>query len=429
MKYLPIENKLFIKNRESLFKKLDPNSCAIFNSNDIMPTNSDGTMPFKQNSDLFWLSGVDQEESILILSNLNGENQSILFLKETSDLIAIWEGAKLSKKEAYSVSGIESVYWLTEFEKKLEDLLSKVSSVYLNKNIHSRSTSKVETRDNRFRKKIIEGNPKKNIKEVASIMHGLRSIKSEEEISLMQNACNITEKGFRRILSFIRPGVMEFEIEAEIIHEFIRNRSRGFAYEPIIGSGKNSCVLHYIDNNKKCLDGDILLMDFGAEYANYASDLTRTIPVNGKYSDRQKAVYNSVLHVMQEATKMLRPGTLFKEYNKEVGKIMEAELIKLGLLDNHDVLKQDPKNPLYKKYFMHGTSHYLGLDVHDVGDFESPMKEGMVFTCEPGIYILEESLGVRIENDVLVTKNGPDDLMKNIPIEAEEIEELMNQKD
>ena len=429
MKYLPIENKLFIKNRESLFKKLDPNSCAIFNSNDIMPTNSDGTMPFKQNSDLFWLSGVDQEESILILSNLNGENQSILFLKETSDLIAIWEGAKLSKKEAYSVSGIESVYWLTEFEKKLEDLLSKVSSVYLNKNIHSRSTSKVETRDNRFRKKIIEGNPKKNIKEVASIMHGLRSIKSEEEISLMQNACNITEKGFRRILSFIRPGVMEFEIEAEIIHEFIRNRSRGFAYEPIIGSGKNSCVLHYIDNNKKCLDGDILLMDFGAEYANYASDLTRTIPVNGKYSDRQKAVYNSVLYVMQEATKMLRPGTLFKEYNKEVGKIMEAELIKLGLLDNHDVLKQDPKNPLYKKYFMHGTSHYLGLDVHDVGDFESPMKEGMVFTCEPGIYILEESLGVRIENDVLVTKNGPDDLMKNIPIEAEEIEELMNQKD
>ena len=429
MKYLPIENKLFIKNRESLFKKLDPNSCAIFNSNDIMPTNSDGTMPFKQNSDLFWLSGVDQEESILILANLNGKKQSFLFLKETSDLIAIWEGAKLSKKEAYSVSGIESVYWLTEFEKKLEDLLSKVSSVYLNKNIHSRSTSKVETRDDRFRKKIIEDNPKKNIKEVASIMHELRSIKSEEEISLMQNACNITEKGFRRILSFIRPGVMEFEIEAEIIHEFIRNRSKGFAYEPIIGSGKNSCVLHYIDNNKKCLDGDILLMDFGAEYANYASDLTRTVPVNGKYSDRQKAVYNSVLHVMKEATKMLRPGTLFKEYNKEVGKIMEAELIKLGLLDNHDVLKQDSKNPLYKKYFMHGTSHYLGLDVHDVGDFESPMKEGMVFTCEPGIYILEESLGVRIENDVLVTKNGPDDLMKNIPIEAEEIEELMNQKD
>ena len=428
MKYLPIENKLFIKNRESLFKKLDPNSCAIFNSNDIMPTNSDGTMPFKQNSDLFWLSGVDQEESILILSNLNGENQSFLFLKETSDLIAIWEGAKLTKKEAYSVSGIESVYWLTEFEKKLEDLLSKVNSVYLNKNIHNRSTSKVETRDDRFRKKIIKVNPKKNIKEVASIMHELRSMKSEEEISLMQNACNITEKGFRRILSFIRPGVMEFEIEAEIIHEFIRNRSKGFAYEPIIGSGKNSCVLHYIDNNKKCLDGDILLMDFGAEYANYASDLTRTIPVNGKYSDRQKAVYNSVLHVMKEATKMLRPGTLFKEYNKEIGKIMEAELIKLGLLDSHDVIKQDSKNPLYKKYFMHGTSHYLGLDVHDVGDFESPMKEGMVFTCEPGIYILEESLGVRIENDVLVTKNGPDDLMKNIPIEAEEIEELINQK-
>ncbi len=242
----------------------------------------------------------------------------------------------------------------------------------------------------------------------------------------MQNACDITEKGLRRILPFIKPGVMEYEIEAELMHEFLRSRSKGFAYEPIIGSGINSCVLHYIDNNKACEDGDILLMDFGAEYANYASDLTRTIPVNGRFSKRQKAVYNAVLHVMKEATKMLVPGTLFKNYNKEVGGIMEAELIKLGLLDKHDVQKQDAENPLYKRYFMHGTSHSLGLDVHDVGSFETPMQDGMVFTCEPGIYILEEELGIRLENDILVTANGPDDLMKNIPIEADEIEDLMN---
>ena len=266
----------------------------------------------------------------------------------------------------------------------------------------------------------------KAIKEVAPIMHELRAIKSDFELKLMQNACDITEKGVRRILPFIKTGVMEYEIEAELMHEFLRNRSNGFAYQPIIGSGVDSCVLHYIENNKACKDGDILLMDFGAEYANYASDLTRTIPVNGKFSERQKAVYNSVLHVMKEATKMLSPGTKFKEYNAEIGRIMELELIKLGLLDKHDVQKQDPLKPLYKKYFMHGTSHYLGLDVHDVGDFDWSMKEGMVFTCEPGIYILEEELGIRLENDILVTANGPDDLMKKIPIEIEEIEGLMN---
>ena len=257
-------------------------------------------------------------------------------------------------------------------------------------------------------------------------MHELRSIKSDFEIKLMQNACNITEKGVRRILPFIKPGVMEYEIEAELMHEFLRNRSNGFAYQPIIGSGVDSCVLHYIENNKARKDGDILLMDFGAEYANYASDLTRTVPVNGRFSERQKAVYNSVLHVMKEATNMLRPGTIIAEYHKEVGKMMESELITLGLLDKHDVQKQDPANPLFKQYFMHGTSHYLGLDVHDVGDFAAPMKEGMVFTCEPGIYILEEELGIRLENDVLVTADRPFDLMGNIPIEAEEIEELMN---
>ena len=426
MKYLPIENNLFVENREKLFKKLTPNSLAIFNSNDIMPTNSDGTMPFKQNSDLFWLSGIDQEDSLLVLSNFNGQNHSTLFLKETSELIAIWEGAKLSKKEALSVSGIQDVCWLNECEKKLEIMLNNSDVVYLNKNIHARCTSEVETRDDRFKKNIIKNYPESNIQEVAPIMHELRSVKSNIEVLLMKNACDITEKGFRRILSFISPGVMEYEIEAEIIHEFIKNRSRGFAYEPIIGSGKNSCILHYTSNDQKCCDGDILLMDFGAEYANYASDLTRTVPVNGQYSDRQKSVYNSVLKVMKEATTMLREGTIFKNYNDEVGKIMESELIKLKLLDRHDVAKQDRKNPLYKKYFMHGTSHYLGLDVHDVGSFEYPMKNGMVFTCEPGIYIPEESLGIRIENDVLITEDGPENLMKNIPVEVEEIEDLMN---
>ena len=425
MKYLQIENNLFIENRKKFRNKLIKNTLAIFNSNDIMPTNADGTMPFRQNNDLFWLSGVDQEESILVIYPDNNEEKEILFLKETNDHIAIWEGAKLTKEEALNVSGISTVYWLSEMEEILKELIDKCDGIYLNKNIHSRSASEVETRDDRFRKKIYEKYDKE-ILEVAPIMHELRAIKSETEISLLQNACNITEKGVRRILPFINPGVMEYEIEAELMHEFLRNRSVGFAYQPIIGSGRDSCVLHYIDNNKECKDGDILLMDFGAEYANYASDLTRTVPVNGRYSKRQKDVYNSVLHVMKEATKMLRPGTMFKEYNAEIGKIMESELINLGLLDKYEVQKQDPKNPLFRKYFMHGTSHYLGLDVHDVGDFDWAMKEGMVFTCEPGIYILEEELGIRLENDVLITSNGPDDLMKNIPIEIEEIEDLMN---
>ena len=352
--------------------------------------------------------------------------REVLFLKETNEHIAIWEGAKLTKDGAFKTSGIKTVFWLNELDDKLAELISKAAAIYLNKNIHSRAASNVETRDDRFRNMIGEKFSNKPIKEVAPIMHELRSIKSEVEIGLIQNACNITEKGFRRILPMIKPGVMEYEIEAELIHEFLSNRSNGFAFQPIIGSGIDSCVLHYIENNKECKDGDMVLMDFGAEYANYASDFTRTVPVNGRFSQRQKAVYNSVLHVMKEAIKMLTPGTMFKDYNKEVGRIMELELIKLGLLDKHDVQKQDGEKPLYKKYFMHGTSHYLGLDVHDVGNLEWPMKEGMVFTCEPGIYIQEEGLGIRLENDILVRANGPDDLMKNIPIEAEEIEELMN---
>ena len=428
MKYKQIDKQLFIENRKKLAPLLDKGSLAIFNANDVMPTNADGTMAFRQNNDLFWLSGVDQEESLLLLypENPNEKEREMLFLKETSALIATWEGEKLTKESAFNTSGIKTVYWLGELEIKLKELVGKADTVYLNKNMHSRSTSQVQTRDDRFRLMIEEKFSGKEIKEVAPIMHELRYVKSEIEISLMQKACDITEKGLRRILPFIKPGVMEYEIEAELMHEFLRNRSAGFAYQPIIGSGIDSCVLHYIENNKPCKDGDILLMDFGAEYANYTSDLTRTVPVNGRFSKRQKAVYNAVLHVMKEATNMLVPGTIFKDYNLEVSKIMESELIKLGLLDKHDVQKQDAENPLYKKYFMHGTSHYLGLDVHDVGSFETPMREGMVFTCEPGIYILEEELGIRLENDVLVTKDKPFDLMGNIPIELNEIEEMMN---
>jgi len=428
MKYEQIDKQLFIENRKKLALLLDNGSLAIFNANDVMPTNADGTMAFRQNNDLFWLSGVDQEESILLLypENPNEKEREILFLKETSELIAIWEGAKLNKEDAFTTSGIKTIYWLDELESKLKKLIKQVDTIYLNKNIHSRATTEVESRDDRFRKMIAEKFASKQIKEVAPIMHDLRSVKSSIELSLMQRACDITEKGFRRVLPFIKPGVMEYEIEAELMHEFLRNRSNGFAYQLIIASGVSSCVLHYIENNKPCKDGDILLMDFGAEYANYASDLTRSVPVNGRFSVRQKTVYAAVLRVMKQATNMLRPGTIMADYHKEVGKIMESELIQLGLLDKYDVQKQDTKNPLYKKYFMHGTSHYLGLDVHDVGSIETPMQEGMVFTCEPGIYILEEALGIRLENDILITKDNPFDLMGNIPIELEEIEDLMN---
>ena len=426
MKYSQINPNLFINNRNLLSAKLEENSIAIFNANDIMPTNSDGTMPFKQNSDLFWLSGVDQEESVLAIVKNNNQVEEMLFLKETNEHIAIWEGAKLDKELAQKNSGVERIYWLNQMDEVLNINIEKANKVYLNKNIHSRSTSEVETRDDRFRKTLTKRHPKKEIVEVAPIMHELRFIKSEIEIELMKHACDITEKGLRRILPIIKPGIMEYQIEAELMHEFLSNRSTGFAYQPIIGSGVDSCVLHYIDNNKMCKDGDVLLMDFGAEYANYASDLTRTVPVNGRFSERQKNVYNAVHRVMKEATNMLRPGTDHKKMQQEVIKIMEEELIGLGLFDKEDVKRQDPSKPMYKKYFMHGTSHSLGLDVHDVGDTNTPMQPGMVFTCEPGIYIREEGIGIRLENDVLVTSGDPDDLMKNIPIDYQEIESLMN---
>ena len=430
MKYTPLNKSLYIKNRAKFVKDMKSGTLAIFNSNDIMPTNADGTMPFRQNNDLLYLSGIDQEESVLVIfpDAIDNNHKEVLFLKETSELIAIWEGHKYTKEEAIEQSGIKTIYWLKDFPRVFKALMAEVEGVYLNTNEHLRANVVVETRDARFIKRLQQDYPAHKVHKSAPILHKIRAIKEPEEIEAMQTACNITEKAFRRVLKFMKPGVMEYEVEAEIQHEFLRNRSKGPAYESIIASGYSACVLHYIENNKECKNGDLILFDFGAEYANYSSDLSRTIPVNGRFTQRQKDVYNADLRVMKEAIKMLVPGTNLNEYHKEVGKLMEGELLGLGLLDKNDIANQDPAWPAYKKYFMHGTSHYIGLDTHDVGTWASDMKmeAGMVFTCEPGIYITDESIGIRIEDDILITEDGNDNLMKNIPKEVEEIEEIMN---
>ena len=429
MKYDRIDNALFIRNRKWFTERMKPKSLAIFNSNDVYPISADSIMPFKQHRDILHLSGVDQEESILVLfpDAADEKDREILFLTETNDTIAVWYGKKLSKDEAFDVSGIKSVYWLQEFDTVMKRLMSQAENVYLNTNEHLRADTQVQTRDDRFREKFMKEYPLHHYERSAPIMHYIRSIKHPIELELMQHACDITEKGLRRLLKFIKPGVWEYEIEAELYHEFIRNRSDGFAYTPIIGSGISATVLHYIENNKQLKDGDVVLMDFGAEYANYASDLTRCVPANGRFTPRQKDIYNAVLRVKKEATKLLVPGTLLNEYHKEVGKLMEKELLDLKLIDKTDIKNQDPNWPAYKKYFMHGTSHYIGLDTHDVGSWVDPIEANMVFTVEPGIYIPDEKLGIRIEDDVVVQENGePFNLMRNIPIEADEIEELMN---
>lgn len=432
MRYQKISKQLFINNRKNLLKNLKGNSVVVVNANDIMPTNSDGTMRFRQNSDLFYLTGVDQEETILVLCPdfPDKKYREALFLRETNEHIARWEGHKLTKDEAREATGIETIVWASDFAKIFNMMMAMgdVEHVYLNTNDHYRADISVESRDSRFIKWCKEKYPLHRYERLAPIMHRLRSIKAKEEIELMQRACDITEQAFRRVLKFVKPGITEYEIEAEYAHEFLRNRSRGFAYEPIIASGANSCVLHYIENNKPCKDGDMLLLDAGAEYANYNADLTRTIPVNGKFTKRQRDVYNAVLRVKRAATKLLAPGVGYYDYHKEVQKIMESELIGLKLIDKKDVKNQPKEKPLFMKYFMHGTGHQLGLDVHDVGNMYHKMQVGQVWTVEPGIYITEEGLGVRIENNVVIRKNGVLDLMKNIPIEAEEIEEIMNSK-
>ncbi len=428
MRYLPLDRNIFIENRKRFAAQLAPKSIAVFNSNDIYPTGADGTMPFRQASDIFHLSGIDQEESILVVfpDAFKPEHREILFLTETNDHIAIWEGEKLSKKGAFEVSGIKTVYWLSEFEKIFKELMSHTENVYLNSNEHLRANTIVETREARFVKWCKKNYSLHTYKRSAPILHEVRAVKSSMEVAVMQTAADITTKGFNRVLKAIKPGITEYELEAEFMHEFLINRSRGFAYTPIIASGYNACVLHYIENNATCKDGDLILFDVGAEYGNYACDVSRAFPVNGRFTQRQKEVYNAVLRVQKAAIALLRPGTYLAEFHKEVGDLMTKELLDLKLIDSTDVKNQNPEWPAYKKYFMHGTSHFLGIDVHDVGLWTTPIKEGMVFTCEPGLYLPGENLGIRIEDDLVITKKGHINLTEDIPKEIEAIEDAMN---
>lgn len=428
MKYLPIGKELFIKNRKKLIDRLKPNSIAIFNSNDIMPTSADGTMPFVQDTNMFYLSGIDQEESILLIAPdfPDEKYREILFLKETNDKIAIWEGHKYTGGEAQEISGVQTIMWLDKFESIFYIILAESENVYLDTNEHIRNKLEVETRNARFGKWCRDRYPLYNYERVSPILYSLRCVKSTLEITAIQRACDITERGFRRVLEAIKPGVWEYELEAEFAYEFLRNRSKGFAYEPIIASGANACVLHYTANNLQCKDGDTILFDVAAQYANYNADMTRVVPVNAKFTKRQRAVYDAVLRVKNQAADMLLPGNTIPEYEKAIGKIMEQELLDLRLIDRTDIKNQDPHWPAYKKYFMHGTSHHLGLDVHDVASIYRKFVPGMVFTVEPGIYIKEEGLGVRLEDNIVITDKGHHNLMCNIPIHADEIESLMN---
>ena len=429
MKYQAIPNTLFIKNRQKFTDQMISGSLAVFNSNDIYPVSADSTLPFAQHSDILYLSGADQEESILLLfpDALNPAHREILFVRETNEHIAVWEGAKYTKEKATAISGIQTIMWLSDFDKVFFDLMTEAHTIYFNTNEHYRQAVETQTREDRFIAKCKAQFPAHQWQKSQPILQEIRGVKEAEEIAQMQTACNITGKGIRRLLGFIKPGVWEYEIEAELLHEFVRNRSKGFAYTPIIASGANANVLHYIENNQQCQAGDLILMDVAAEYANYRSDLTRTFPVSGRFTERQAAVYNAVLRVKNAATKMLVPGTLWAEYHREVGEIMTAELLALGLLDPADVKNQDPNKPAYKKYFMHGTSHHIGLDTHDYGALKTPMKAGMVFTVEPGIYIPEVGIGIRLEDNVVIQEKGdPINLMAHIPITVAEIEALMN---
>ena len=429
MKYHQINKNLFIKNRKKFAVQMAPNSLAVFNSNDIYPVSADSTLPFAQHRDIFYLSGADQEESILVLfpEAFEEKHREVLFLRETNEHIAIWEGEKLTKERAREVTGIQTIYWLSDFNTIFRKLMVEAENVYINTNEHYRASVETETREDRFIKKLKQDYPAHNYLRSNPILQRLRSVKEQEEIDLIQEACNITEKGFRRILGFVKPGVWEYEIEAEFAHEFLRNRSKGFAYTPIIASGNNANVLHYIENNQQCKDGDLILFDVAAEYANYASDLSRTIPVNGRYTSRQREVYDAVLRCKKAAETLLVSGNNWYDYHKEMGKIYTSELLGLGLIDKADVQNENPDWPAYKKYMMHGTSHHMGLDTHDYGILTDKFCEGMVFTNEPGFYIPAEGFGIRLEDDYVIQANGlPVNLMKNIPLEADEIEDLMN---
>jgi len=429
MRYEPISNALFIQNRKNFMSQMLPGSLAVFNSNDIYPIGADSTIPFQQDRNIYYLSGVDQEESILVLfpDAPDPKHREILFLTETNPHIAVWEGEKLDKHRALETSGIETVYWLKDFPKVFNELMALTGMVYMNTNEHYRAAHATETREDRFNKWLKENFPAHQVSKSNPILQRLRSVKHPLELEVMQKACNITEKGFRRILEFTKAGKWEYELEAEFMHEFLINKSRGFSYTPIIAGGKNATVLHYIENKEQLKDGDLILIDVGAEYANYTSDMTRTIPVSGRYTDRQKQIYTAVNKVKKLATDMLVPGTIWKDYHIEVGKLMTSELLDLKLLDKADVQNENPDWPAYKKYFMHGTSHNIGLDTHDYGLLHEPMKANQVFTVEPGIYLPDENMGIRLEDDVVIQEKGsPKNLMGNIPIEIEEIEDLMN---
>ncbi len=427
MRYDSVDVNLFVRNRAKLVEKLKPRTLVVIHSNDHYPTNADGTRSYRQNSDFFYLTGVDQAQSILVLcpDAVLEADREVLFVRETSEHLAIWEGEKLTKKQATAVSGVKSVRWVDSFEGLFHQLAPQMDILSLHSNEHPRASTLVETRNRRFIRLCQERYPLHRYERVALLLQELRVCKEEEELRFLQRAIDLTEAGFRRVLKFLRPGVGEWEVEAEYLHEFVRNKSRGFAYSPIIGSGKNACVLHYITNNDVCEDGEMVLMDVGAEYGNWNADMTRTVPVNGKFSPRQREVYEAVLRVMRAANEILRPGVTLMKYQEQVLEIMEGELIGLGLIKEEEAREQDGSKPLVKKYFMHGTSHHLGLDVHDVSPPNALVEVGMVFTIEPGIYIREESLGVRIENNVLIGERENVDLFANFPTTVEEIEAAM----
>jgi Xaa-Pro aminopeptidase len=428
MRYEAIDSKLFELNRKNFVKQMKPKSMAIFVSNDLMTKSADAYYKWRQNPDLFYLSGIDQEDTFLVLfpdAELP-EWREVMYVRRTDEHTRVWEGNKLTREQAGAASGIKTVKWSESFQPMLAQLMYQAEHVYLNLNENDRSGDTTESGEYKFAAKLMKRYPLHHYHRSAPIMAALRTVKSSYEVAQLQKAIDITEKGFRRLLKFVKPGVWEYEVEAEMTHEYLRNRATGHAYEPIVAAGENACVLHYVANDQQCKKGDLLLLDCAAEYGNYNADLTRTIPVSGRYTPRQKDVYNAVLRVMKEARSMMKDGMILWEFNASIGKIMEAELIKLKLIDKTDVKKQDSQNPLYKKYFPHGTAHFLGLDVHDIGNRYTKLKAGTVLTCEPGIYIREEKIGIRIENNILITKGKPTDLMANIPIEAEEIEELMN---
>lgn len=426
MRYKLPQKALFIKNRNKLIRHFFADSMAVIHSNDEMPRNGDQTFPFRQSSDFFYLTGLDQPKCILILcpDHPDKNKREMIFTENTDEKIAIWEGHKYTREEAAEISGVENIYWLEDFEEKMRECLLRFDNVYLNQKEYLRFHTEVPLKEDRFINELKAKYPLHKYYRLAPLLKDIRVVKEDEEIGMIKKAGEITGKGFSRVLKNLKPGVMEYEIEAELTHEFIRNGGAGHAYSPVVASGTNACVLHYIDNNTECKDGDLLLIDSGAEYGNYASDVSRTIPVNGKFTKRQKECYEAVLKVQKQAIELLVPGTTLKEVNQQVGKMMERAMIELGLFTNQEVENQEEENPLYKKYYMHGVSHYIGLDVHDVGDVDAELKEGMVLTCEPGLYIREEGIGIRIEDNIKVAES-PQNLTHQIPKEPEEIEKLM----